>query len=473
MPQPRVLEDGRPVIWEPHPRQAEFLAASDDEVLYGGAAGGGKSDAMLIDALGFAIGAHLNPRHRAIIFRRTFPELKALIDRACELYPLIVGGKYNKVEHVYTLPAGGTIQFGHLQNDDARFLYRSGAYNFIGFEELTLWATSVCWEYLASRNRSSDPSLPCYMRANTNPDGPGQKWVMEHWGIDELGGATLQTRMVDDERELPDGTFEEYKRRKRIRFIPAKLEDNPHLRGTGYRAKLNELPPDDREALLFGLWRGNKVKGAYYANEMAKVRQQNRIHAKINLVKAVPVNTFWDIGKNDNTSLWFHQYVALEHRFLKSYEDSGEELEHYVEKLREFQKDRGWTYGTHYLPHDAEHKRLGAKYSVREQLQLLMPSEVFVVVPVIGRVIDGINMTRSKFPACHFDKVECADGIAALDAYQRTWNARTGSWMGVPLHNQFSNYADAFRMFGQGWRVVSTSKPVARPVQARPVVRTR
>ena len=123
MPQPRVLDDGRPVVWEPTPRQAEFLSASDDEVLYGGAAGGGKTDATLIDALGLSYNGHLNPRKRSIIFRRTFPELKAVIARSQELYPEIIpGAKYNKVDHAWTLPAGGTMRFGHLHNDDARFL---------------------------------------------------------------------------------------------------------------------------------------------------------------------------------------------------------------------------------------------------------------------------------------------------------------------------------------------------------------
>lgn len=426
---------------------------------------------MLVDALGLSYGAHKNSRHRAIIFRRTFPELRSVIDRACELYPLIVGGKYNKVEHVYTLPAGGTIQFGHLQNDDARLLYRSGAYNFIGFEELTLWATAVCWEYLASRNRSSDPTLPCFMRANTNPDGPGQKWVMERWGIDELGGPTLQTRTVDDERELPDGTFEEYKRIKRVQFIPSRLTDNPWLRGTGYMARLNDLPPDDREALLLGLWRGNRVRGAYYVNEMAKARQEGRIRKGMPLAAAVPVNTFWDLGKNDSTAIWFHQYAAQEHRFPLAFEDSGEDLEFYVEYLRKVQTDRKWAFGTHYLPHDADQQRLGSRYSIREQLQQLMPNEHFVVVPVISRVIDGINMTRSKFASCYFDQDGCADGLAALDAYRKKWNARTGTWLGIPEHDQFSNYADAFRQFGQGWR--STSRVMAMPVQKRPVIRTR
>lgn len=468
MPKQRILDDGRPVVWEPTPRQAEFLSASDDEVLYGGAAGGGKSDAMLVDALGMSYGAHLNPRHRAIIFRRTFPELKALIDRACELYPQVVGGKYNKVEHVYTLPSGASIQFGHLQNDDARLLYRSGAYNFIGFEELTLWSTPVCWEYLASRNRSSDPTLPCFMRANTNPDGPGQKWVMERWGIDELGGRTLLTRELQDERELYNGDFEEYTKIKRIRFIPARLTDNPYLRGTGYRARLNDLPPDDRDALLNGLWRGNKVRGAYYVNEMAKVRSENRIRKNLPLAAAVPINTFWDLGLNDCNSIWFHQYAAQEHRFPLCYQNSGEWLEFYVEKLRTIAIERRWTYGTHYLPHDADSRSILSKESAIEQLQRMWPGQKFVVVPRIDRVIDGINLTRSKFPTCWFDQDGCADGLAALDAYRKKWSKATSTWLNEPEHDDNSHYADAFRQFGQGWMQTDRRQVAARPVAARP-----
>ncbi len=438
------------------------------------AAGGGKTDGMLIDALGASYQGHLNPRKKSIIFRRTYPELKAIIARSQEIYPAVMpGATYNKVEHTWTMPAGGTMRFGHLQNDDARFLYRSDAFDFIGFEELTLWATDVCWRYLASRNRSADPTLPCFMRANTNPDGPDQKWVMEYWGIDEMGGPTLLTREVEDERELPDGTFEEYTKTKRVRFIPARLEDNPHLRGTGYRAKLNDLAPDDREALLLGLWRGNKVRGAYYVNEMAKARQEGRIRKKLPLARAIPINTFWDLGRNDNTSIWFHQYVAQEHRFPFAFEDSGEALEHYVEKLREFKAQFGWTYGTHFLPHDAEQKRIEAKHSAIEQLRILMPGERFLAVPRIDHTINGINMTRTKFKDCYFDADGCADGIAALDAYRKKWSARTGTWMAIPEHDHFSNYADAFRQFGQGWAMGAGNRPAARTIAARPVIRTR
>lgn len=465
----RVLDDGRPVIWEPQPRQAEFLAAPEDEVLFGGAAGGGKTAAMLVDSLGLNYGAIKNPRHNAIIFRRTFPELAELVAASQDLIPLIDrGAKYNKVDHRWTFSAGGRLTFGYLNTDDDRLKHRGDAFNWIGFEELTLWATSVCYEYLASRNRSTDPTLPCYMRASTNPDGPGQKWVMSRWGISELGEATRIVREVEDERELPDGTFERYMRKVTRRFIPSRLQDNKYLRGSGYLAKLNDLPPEDRDALLLGLWTGNKVKGAYYVNEMAKVRSENRIRKNLPLAAAIPINTFWDLGLNDCNSIWLHQYAAQEHRFPLCYQNSGEWLEFYVEKLRQFAIDRRWTYGTHYLPHDADSRSILSKESAKDQLERLWPGQKFVVVPRIARVIDGINLTRSKFPTCYFDEEGCADGIAALDAYRKKWSRTTSTWLNEPEHDENSHYADAFRGFGQGWMQADRRQVAARPVAARP-----
>lgn len=463
--QGRVMPDGRPIIWDPNPKQKVFLAANDDDVLFGGAAGGGKTDAMLIDALGLAYKAVQNKNHRAVIFRRTYPDLKDLISRSKELYPAIVkGAVYNKTEHVWTFPSGAMIEFAHLQHDDLRFNYRGRAWNWVGFEELTLWPNELCWDYISSRCRSVDPSLPCYLRATTNPDGPGQQWVMQRWAINEVGDASSQTIDVEDEREKPDGTFEIYTRKIRRRFIPARLTDNAHLRGTGYRARLNLLPPDDRDALLHGLWRGNRVRGAYYMNEMAAVRKGNRIVTDMKLARAVPINTFWDLGWNDTTAIIFHQYAAMEHRFPLSYENSGETLAHYIEYLRKQMIERNWTYGVHYLPHDAANKSLQTGESALEQLQKLWPGQKFEIVPRVERVIDGINSTRTKFPHCWFDRAGCADLIAALDNYRKKWNAKSSVYLDVAEHDRYSNYADAFRQFGQGFRTQVTQF-VARAVE--------
>lgn len=446
------------IVWAPTARQSAFLACDDFEVLYGGAAGGGKSDALLIDALCLQHGGPDNRNHRAVLFRRSFPELRDLIDRSLDLFPAVIEGcttrHYNQTEKVWTLPSGAKIEFGYLQHDNDRLKYRGRAWNYIGFDELTLWPTSTCYLYLFSRCRSTDRTLPRYIRATTNPDGPGQKWVMTRWGIQEDGGETnLPVDIVDEEQ----GTVTTMRRR----FIPARLSDNPHLSSTGYREALLQLDPEEREALLKGKWKGSKVRGAYYLNEMQKIRARGGIR-RVPYQPGSPVNTFWDLGFNDTTAIWFHQRVAGEDRFLRAYENSGESLAHYAKYLL----DQEYVYGgRHYLPHDAANRSLQTGKSSLEILQELLPGHRFEIVPRIEAVLTGIQQTRMKLGGNVFiDEVECADGIVALDNYKKAYNATLDVFTEQPLHDRYSNYADAFRQWGQ-LENINTGASVSRPTR--------
>jgi hypothetical protein len=430
------------IIWRPTPRQAQFLACSDFEVLYGGAAGGGKSDALLIDALCLQHDGVANRNHRAVLFRRSFPELRDLIDRSREIYGQIEpAAKYNQQDKLWTFPSGAKVEFGYLQHDNDRFQYRGRAWNYIGFDELTLWPTPTCYQYLHSRCRSIDPRLPRFVRAATNPDGPGQQWVKERWGIAEQGG---ETRIPVDVDDLETGTTMTIWRR----FIPARLSDNPYLANTGYREVLLQLPPEEREALLLGRWVSVKVRGAYYAEEMAQLRREGRIR-KVAYTPGVPVNTFWDLGWNDTTALWFHQLVASEHRFIHAYENSGEALDHYAQYLL----SRGFVYDRHFLPHDAGNTSLQTGKTFQQVLETLLPGHRFEVVPRVDDVLIGINDTRMAMRAgIYIDAEQCADGIAALENYRKRYIQKLDAWGDAPLHDRYSNYADAFRQWGQGFR---------------------
>lgn len=461
-----LAQAAQEVVWEATPKQADFLSCDDYEVLYGGAAGGGKSDSLLIDLWAPQHGGPLHPKHRAIAFRRSYPELKDLIDRSQELFPKFIAGvKYDKNDHVWSTPAGAKLEFGYLNNDNDRFKYRGRAWNKIGFDELTLWATPVCYEYLSSRNRSVARDLPCDMRATTNPDGVGQKWVMERWGIQEDGGPSRI--LVPVEREVQDPETGEWKLvwdTIARTFIPAKLHDNPHLRGTGYRERLALLAPDVRDALLKGLWSGNQVEGAYYFKELQRARAEGRV-GRIPHEVGVPVNTFWDIGWNDYMSIWCHQAAAFQNRFIHAYQNSGETFAHYVAYLQQAAAERGYVYGTHYLPHDAMNKNPQTGKSSLEILRELWPGQSWQVVPRIEKVLNGIQMVRASLASCFFDDSPegCADGLASLAAYRKKYNKIVGDYTDEPVHDSHSNFADAFRQFAQGYDKAQVHIAAAEP----------
>ena len=155
------------VIFSPNDGpQTDFLAASETDVLYGGAAGGGKSYAMLVDPLRFAHRA----AHRALILRRSMPELREIIDKSRELYPkAFPGSKYKEVEKLWNFPSGAKVEFGFLERDADVYRYQGQAYSWIGFDEITHLPTEFSWNYLASRLRTTDSTITPYMRCTANP----------------------------------------------------------------------------------------------------------------------------------------------------------------------------------------------------------------------------------------------------------------------------------------------------------------
>jgi len=224
------------VIFSPNEGpQTDFLAAGETDVLYGGAAGGGKSYAMLVDPLRFAHRA----AHRALILRRSMPELRELIDKSRELYPKAFPGcKYREVEKLWNFPSGAKVEFGFLERDADVYRYQGQAYSWIGFDEITHLPTEFSWNYLASRLRTTDSEITPYMRCTANPGGSGAHWVKKRY----IAPAPPNESYIGD-----DGITR--------KFIPARLNDNPYLAQDGrYEQMLKSLPPTQRKQLLEGNW---------------------------------------------------------------------------------------------------------------------------------------------------------------------------------------------------------------------------
>lgn len=234
-------------IWTPQSKQAVFQSRGEYEALYGGAAGGGKSDALLTEALRQVHIGH----YRALILRKTYPQLSELIDRSRELYsrayPKAV---YNDSKHFWKFPSGAKIYFGAMQHTKDRINYQGKRYDFIAFDELTHFTWDE-YSYMFSRNRPSGEGTRCYIRATTNPGGIGHSWVKERFITAAPPLTPIKTTMsVTD----PDGKVIEMQRH-RI-FVPSTVFDNEELlrNDPNYLANLSLLPEKEKKALLYGDW---------------------------------------------------------------------------------------------------------------------------------------------------------------------------------------------------------------------------
>ena len=223
-------------------KQKKFIDSGESEVLFGGAAGGGKSYGQIVDALIFAI---KYPGSKQLILRRTFAELdKSLIRVSLALYPKDFYS-FNSSNHTGRFKNGSCIDFGYCANENDVYQYQSAEYDCIRFDELTHF-TEMQYVYLISRVRGAN-SFPKQIKSSTNPGGVGHSWVKSRFVDPAPAGEVF----------LGDGNM------TRI-FIPSLLSDNGFLgrKDPGYRLRLEALPEREKKALLYGDW--NIFEGQYF-----------------------------------------------------------------------------------------------------------------------------------------------------------------------------------------------------------------
>ena len=189
-------------------------------------------------------------------------------------------------------------------------------------------------------------------------------------------------------------------------------------------------------------WEGHcrqAVEGAIYEDEMRMLHEEGRV-AVVPYNPKKPVNVFWDLGYGDQTSIWFMQRAGLEYHAIDFYQNARKKLPHYVTVMQ----DRGYVYGTAYVPHDGKNNYL-VGFTVQEELEALGWN--VEVVTRVQNIRDGLSAVRSVMPLCRFDAEKCAEGLQCLKRYKYKIDPDTKRSSKLPDHDIYSDGADAFRTF--------------------------
>lgn len=241
--------------------------------------------------------------------------------------------------------------------------------------------------------------------------------------------------------KLPDG---------RVRWVPNAAAENLNNLPDGYYIRGMAGKADEWIATNLANEYGSYIEGAYYAVQMARLRELGRI-CEVPYDPGVPVNTFWDLGRSDEMAIWFHQRVGQGNRLIDYHRGTNAGFDVYARMLR----DRGYNYGMHYMPHDTAVRDLGpGSFSRKEHAENLgiRPIQVVKRPRNIEEVLDGIETVRRFLATCWIDSTTCALGIKALDNYHREFDEVSQKFKANPSHLG-SDGADSLRTGATGFAV--------------------
>ena len=279
-------------------------------------------------------------------------------------------------------------------------------------------------------------------------------WVEEAHTVSKSSWDTLIPTIRKDDSEIwitfnpeleEDETYRRFVTNPPANAVVVKVDykDNPWFPPVLEQERL-DLQARDPDAYL-NVWEGqcrHTLEGAIYASELREAAERGRI-THVPHDKAFPVDVFLDLGWADQTAIWYVQKVGFEFRLIECYANSQQGITHYLDQLQ----SSGYLIRTVFLPHDGVAKQLGTGRSIQEIVQAA--NYKVQIVPRLS-LADGINAARTVFHQCFFDADKCADGIQALRHYRYDVDSDTGQFSKLPLHDEYSHYADAFRYFAVG-----------------------
>jgi len=425
------------IHWKPQPKQALALASDADEILYGGSRGGGKTDAgqawLLYDKD--------TPRYRALVIRRNADDLKDWTDRAEYMFrPSGATQAGNPSE--FTFPSGAKVRTGHLKDENAYTKYQGHEYQKMVIEELSHIPREKDYLKLVASCRSTVDGIAPQVFCTTNPDDPGMEWIKERWDIpdepdqNEVYVTYKKVEMVDP------NTGQNVVRNRKLVFIPARLEDNPKLmlKDPGYLTFLESLKSSDinlYQAWRNGSWSGYGQEGSYYRDNLIQAEKAGRVQEGL-YDPLLPVYTWCDLGVADAFSVGYFQHAHNQWRVIDYDEYEGASLGEVISAMN----NKGYTYQTHFAPHDIEVRELGTGKS---RLDIAFGLGVnYNIVPKLD-VADGINALRMRFGVLWFDRTKTKELRKKLAKYHKEFDEKRGVWRDKPAHDANSHAADMMR----------------------------
>lgn len=406
----------------------DLLGEKKQSLLFGGSRSG-KTFAIIFSVILRALNV---PKSRHAIFRQTRKDLKESI--WLDTFPKVLDicfqnykPNLNNQDLVAKFYNGSEIWFGFL--DDAKH-----SDNVLGKEYNTIYLNEVSEISYASYSKvltrlSLKNKLNNKFYADCNPPG---KW---HWAykifVQKVNAKT------GEQLNNPDS----------YGCMLLNPQDNLDNLPQDYLDTLQNLPEDERNRFLLGLW-VEGISGGIYTKEMAQAEQENRITI-LQHNKEHAVFTFWDIGIDDSTAILFAQFIKDKIYIIDYYQNNNEAMTHYLEVLQKKALEYGYRYGTLFLPHDGRQREWLTGKTRQETMEKY--GYKVEVIPA-SNIVEGINTAKQTFSNIYIDKVKCEELISCLSNYHRKEDTKNLVYSKEPVHDWSSHGADTFRLMCISYR---------------------